>query len=63
MNVNQYKEVSNGMGIPPHTRIENIYNGSNQLITVTYKHGSDIVAVLDMTYDGSGNLETVTRVQ
>lgn len=55
--------VSDGLGIPPHDYLINTYTGSNLTETV-YKRGGasgTVVATLTMTYDGSGNLLTVTR--
>ena len=56
--------IANGMGIPAHDYIANTYNGGGNLATVTYKIGGasgTIVAVLEMTYDGSNNILTVAR--
>ena len=52
-----------GLEIPTHDYIANTYTGSN-LTKVEFKRGGSsgkLVATLDMTYDGSGNLLTVTR--
>lgn len=52
-----------GLEIPTHDYIVNTYTGSN-LTKVEFKRGGasgKIVATLDMTYDGSNNLLTVTR--
>ena len=57
-------DISNGMGIPAHDHISNTYDISNNLTNVVYKLGGAggvIVATLVLTYDGSGNLETLTR--
>ena len=51
-----------GMFIPPHDHVTNIYTGSN-LTQVVYRRGGatgKIVATQTLTYDVSGNLETVT---
>ena len=53
------------MGIPPHDHVENTYSGTN-LSTVKYFRGGaqsagKLVAQIELTYDGSGNLLTVTR--
>lgn len=56
--------ATRGMNIPAHDYIENTYNGSNQLILVTYKIGGasgTTVATQALTYDGSGNVATVTK--
>lgn len=55
--------IANGMGIPAHDHITNAYTGGD-LTSVTYRLGGatgTIVAVLTMTYDGSGNVLTVER--
>jgi hypothetical protein len=54
------------MGIPPHDHVKNTYTG-NELTTVEYFRGGQqdsgkLVAKMELTYDGSGNLLTVTRV-
>lgn len=54
------------MGIPPHDHVKNSYTGSN-LTTVEYFRGGQqdsgkLVAKMELTYDGSGNILTVTRV-
>jgi hypothetical protein len=67
--VSQYgKEnyIANGMGIPAHDYVFNVYDGNNNLINIEYRIGGatgQVVAVVAMTYDVSNNLETVTRVQ
>lgn len=53
------------MGIPPHDHLKNTYTGSN-ITTVEYFRGGlqdagKLVARLELTYDGAGNLSTVTR--
>ena len=52
-----------GLGVPPHDYLINTYTGDNLTKTEFKRGGSGgtIVAVLDMTYDGNGNLLTVTR--
>jgi hypothetical protein len=52
-----------GLSIPAHDYISNTYTGSNLTQTVFKRGGSGgtTVATLTMTYDGSGNLLTVTR--
>jgi hypothetical protein len=55
--------MRDGLEIPTHDFIENTYTGSN-LTKVEFKRGGSggkVVATLDMTYDGSGNLLTVAR--
>jgi hypothetical protein len=57
-------DMSNPLGIPAHDFIQNTYDVSGNLTVVEYKLGGQmgtVVAVLTMTYDGSGNLLTVTR--
>jgi hypothetical protein len=51
------------LAIPPHDYISNTYSGSNLTETVFKRGGASgtVVATLTMTYDGSGNLLTVTR--
>ena len=54
------------MGIPPHDHVKNTYDGTNNLTTVEYFRGGQqdsgkLVAQMDLTYDGVGNLLTVTR--
>jgi len=61
---NRHNDVSNPMGVPPHDYIVNTYDGSNNLLTATYKRGGstgETVAVLEMTYDGNNNVLTVER--
>lgn len=52
-----------GLEIPTHDYISNTYTGSNLTQTVFKRGGASgkTVATLTMTYDGSGNLLTVTR--
>lgn len=52
-----------GLEIPTHDYIANTYTGSNLTQTVFRRGGASgtVVATLTMTYDGSGNLLTVTR--
>ena len=52
-----------GLSIPVHDYISNTYTGSNLTQTVFKRGGASgvVVATLTMTYDGSGNLLTVTR--
>lgn len=52
-----------GLEIPVHDYIANTYTGSNLTQTVFKRGGASgvVVATLTMTYDGSGNLLTVTR--
>jgi hypothetical protein len=52
-----------GLDIPPHDYISNTYTGSNLTQTVFKRGGASgtVLATLTMTYDGSGNLLTVTR--
>ena len=55
--------MRDGLEIPTHDFIQNTYTGSN-LTKVEFKRGGSggkVVATLDMTYDGSDNLLTVTR--
>jgi len=57
-------DISNGMGIPAHDYIGNTYDLSANLIGVEYKLGGAsgaTVAMLVLTYDVDGNLESVTR--
>ena len=52
-----------GLEIPTHDYIANTWTGANLTETVFKRGGSSgtVVATLTMTYDGSGNLLTVTR--
>lgn len=56
-----------GLSIPDHDHIEMTYSGSN-LTGVKYfsktaeSVGKDLRAVLELKYDGSNNLVSVTRV-
>lgn len=52
-----------GLEIPTHDYIANTWTGANLTQTVFKRGGSSgtVVATLTMTYDGSGNLLTVTR--
>lgn len=55
--------IRSGLSIPAHDYISNSYTGSNLTQTVFKRGGASgtVVATLTMTYDGSGNLLTVTR--
>lgn len=56
--------ATRGMNIPAHDYILNAYDGSNRLSLVTYKLGGadgEVVATLALTYDGNGNVATVTK--
>ena len=56
--------IANGLGVPAHDHIANTYDGAGNLLRVEYRMGGasgEIVGVLDMTYDGSGQLLTITR--
>ena len=60
-----YELAFGNMGIPPHDHVANTYNG-DQLTTVKYYRGGaqaagKHVGQVDLTYDGAGNLLTVTR--
>jgi len=53
-----------GLGIPPHDYVSFAYTGSNPT-TITYKSGGSggaTVAVLTLTYDGSNNVTSITKV-
>lgn len=52
-----------GIEIPTHDYVSNTWTGSNLTQTVFKRGGASgkTVATLTMTYDGSGNLLTVTR--
>lgn len=61
---NRHSDMANPLSIPVHDYISNTYDLSNNLTQVVYKLGGasgTIVCTLDMTYDGNGNLLTVTR--
>lgn len=52
-----------GLEIPTHDYYVNTWSGGNLTKTI-YKRGGasgTVVATVDRTYDGSGNLLTVTR--
>ena len=55
--------MRDGLEIPLHDYIANTWTGSNLTQTVFKRGGASgkTVATLTMTYDGSGNLLTVTR--
>jgi len=60
-----HESAFGNMGIPPHDYVENTYAGNN-LITVKYYRGGvqaagQQVGQVDLTYDGSNQLLTVTR--
>ena len=60
----QSNYIANGLGIPAHDHIANTYDGAGNLLRVEYCMGGatgTIVGVLDMTYDGNGQLLTITR--
>jgi hypothetical protein len=52
-----------GLEIPTHDYIANTYSGTNLTVAVFKRGGASgtVVATLTMTYDGSGNVLTVTR--
>jgi hypothetical protein len=53
-----------GLEIPTHDFIVNTYDGSNNMLTSTFKRGGAsgrTVAILTMTYDANNNLLTVTK--
>ena len=52
-----------GLEIPTHDYIANTYSGNNLTVAVFKRGGASgtVVATLTMTYDGSGNVLTVTR--
>jgi hypothetical protein len=52
--------IVTGFSIPKHDYVELSYTGSD-MTGVTYKLGGTTVATLTLTYDGSGNLLTVTK--
>lgn len=55
--------TASGLGIPTHDFIANTYTDGN-LTQVVFRVGGasgTVVATLDFTYDGSGNLLTVMR--
>jgi len=55
--------ATRGMNIPAHDYIHNTYT-AGKLTLVTYKIGGasgTTVATQAITYDGSGNVETVTK--
>ena len=55
------------MGIPPHDHVLNTYTGNNLTEVKYYRGGQQangkLVAVIQLTYDGSDNLLTVTRTK
>lgn len=56
------------MGVPPHDHLVNTYDGSNNLTNVKYYRGGKqangkLIAEINLTYDGAGNIQTVTRVK
>lgn len=62
-----HESAFGNMGIPPHDHVANAYTGGN-LTSVTYYRGGlgaagENVATILLTYDGSGNLLTVTRTK
>jgi len=61
---NRHSDMANPLSIPVHDFINNTYDISGNLVTVEYKLGGssgDLVCTLTMTYDGNGNILTVTR--
>lgn len=55
---------SETLGIGAYDYIVNEYDGSNNLTKTTYKMGGStgaVVAIIEMTYDGSNNLISVER--
>jgi hypothetical protein len=62
-----HESAFGNMGIPPHDHVVNAYTGGN-LTSVTYYRGGlqasgENVATIVLTYDGNGNLLTVTRTK
>lgn len=58
-----YGDAIPGFAIPEHDYVAMTYSGSN-LTTVTYKQGGasgTTVTTLTLTYDGSGNVLTITK--
>jgi hypothetical protein len=60
-----HESTYGGMAVPPHDHLVNTYTGDN-ITTVQYYRGGQqengtLVAQLDLTYDVSGNILTVTR--
>jgi len=60
-----HESAYGNMGIPPHDHVSNTYSGNN-LTQVDYFRGGaqasgKLVARVELTYDGAGNLLTVTR--
>jgi hypothetical protein len=58
------RQVESGLSVPEHDYISLTYSGSNPTMAV-YRNGGPsgtIVATVNMTYDGGGNLITVQRV-
>jgi hypothetical protein len=56
------------MGIPPHDHVVNTYDAGNNITEVQYYRGGQqaagkLVARVELTYDGAGNLVTVTRTK
>ncbi len=52
-----------GLAIPEHNYVALAYSGSN-LATVTYLQGGisgTVVAVLTLSYDGSGNMTSIAK--
>ena len=61
-----HERAVGGMAVPPHDHLENIYDGNGNIIAIMYYRGAQqengtLVAQLDLTYDVSGNILTVTR--
>jgi hypothetical protein len=55
--------ATRGLNLPSHDFIQNTYSDGN-LTQVVFKQGGSggtVVATLNLTYDGSGNLLTVTK--
>lgn len=64
VNVTNTVDTLTGLSIPEHDHIALTYTGSN-LTGVVYKTGGatgTTVATLTLTYDGSNNLTSVTKV-
>jgi len=61
---NRFSDMANPLSIPVHDYISNTYDANDNLVTVEYYlggSGGELVATLTMTYDGNGNVLTVTR--
>ena len=53
--------ISNRFGIPAFDNISITYDVADNIETIIYKRDSVVIAQLDYSYDGSGNITNILR--